>query len=419
MAKRGANRVLQLHLPDRWPDRTTRNEPPFRWALQARGRRRGGVTRLAELPHADEIILVLPASRVGLVRAQLPTGPEVRLTKLAPFAVEDAVASAPEELHVVVLDETLDGARLIAVLDRAWLASAVGELESLGVSPDRAIVESALVGDHHGAWTLVWSGSGGFVVFGGIEAITVDASLEGQPPLALKLAADEWQARGTPPRAVRVLLAEGAAPPDVARWSESLRIPVAVAGQWTPEEFDADATACPDLLRGAQQGRWTNAEWMARLSRPATILLGVIVAVHVLLTVGDWARLAVEARGLQSQMETLFRKAFPEAKAVVDPALQMRRNLAELRRTAGEADAADLVPMLLKLSPALAALGGSPQSMKFERGEIELQLPVASGETREGLASRLQVPGLRVRVERVATGGGATLATIRVAPEGA
>ena len=376
------------------------------------------MTRLAELPRADEIILVLPVTRVGFVRAQLPAGPEGRLTKLAPFAIEDAVVSAPEELHTVVLDETRDGARVVAVLDRAWLATAVSELESLGVSPDRAIVESALVGDHHGAWTVVWSGNGGFVTFGGIEAVTVDAGVEGQPPLALKLAADEWRARAAPPRAVRVLLAEGAEPPDVAGWSESLRVPVAVAGQWTPEEFDADAAACPDLLRGVQVGRWTDTEWMARL-RPAAILLGAIVAVHVLLTVGDWARLAFEARGLRSQMEALFRRAFPEAKTVVDPALQMRRNLAQLRRTAGEADAADLVPMLVKLSPALAALGGSPQSMKFERGEIELQLPVAPGETRERLASRLQVPGLRVRVERVATGGGAALATIRVAPEGA
>ena len=418
MAKRGANRVLQIHLPDRWPDRLTRDAPALRWAQQARGRRRTGVTRLAELPGADEIILVLPVTRVGFVRAQLPAGPEARLTKLAPFAVEDAVVSAPEELHAVVLDETRDGARVVAVLDRGWLASVVSELESLGFAPDRAIVESALIGDHDGDWTMVWSGDGGFAALGGIEAVTVDAGAEGQAPLALKLAAEEWRARGAPPRAVRVLLAEGAEPPDIAGWSESLRVPVAVAGPWTPEEFDADAAACPDLLLGAQAGRWTGTEWMARL-RPAAILLGAIVAVHVLLTVGDWARLAFEARGLRSQTEALFRRAFPEAKTVVDPALQMRRNLAELRRTAGEADAADLVPMLVRLSPALATVGGSPQSMKFERGEIELQLPVAPGETRERLASRLQVPGLRVRVERVATGGGVTLATIRVAPEGA
>jgi hypothetical protein len=57
--------------------------------------------------------------------------------------------------------------------------------------------------------------------------------------------------------------------------------------------------------------------------------------------------------------------------------------------------------------------------MKFERGEIELQVPVAPDETRDRLASRFRIPGLRVRVEGLATGGGATLATLRIAPEGA
>ena len=38
---------------------------------------------------------------------------------------------------------------------------------------------------------------------------------------------------------------------------------------------------------------------------------------------------------------------------------------------------------------------------------------------REELASRLRVPGVRVRVERVVTENGAPLATVRVGPEGA
>ena len=417
MARRGEDSVLQIHLPDRWSDRITRDEPVFRWTLHARGRRRCDATRLAEVPSADEIILVLPVSRVGLVPAQLPAGPAGRLTKLAPFAVEDAVVTAPEELHVVVLDETHDGARLVAVLDRAWLASALSELESCGVSADRAIVESTLIGDHQGAWTVVWSGNGGFVSFGGVEAITIDTPLDGQTPFALKLAVDESRARDRSPRQVRVLLADGAVPPDVARWRESLGVPVDVAGQWMPEEFDARTAACPDLLSRARASRWTGAERPARL-RPAAILLGVIVAVHGLFTVGDWARLAYEAHELRRDMETQFRKAFPEAKAVVDPALQMRRNVADLRRAAGAADAADFVPMLVKLSPVLTTFSGSPQSLKFERGEMVLQLPVSPEETHERLASRMRIPGLRVRIEGIVTGGAVPLATIRVAPDG-
>jgi type II secretory pathway component PulL len=92
----------------------------------------------------------------------------------------------------------------------------------------------------------------------------------------------------------------------------------------------------------------------------------------------------------------------------------MRRNVADLRRAAGEADAADLVPVLARLAPALAAAGLRPESLRYERGELALELRVAPDDTRERVASRLQVPGLRVQVERVAAGASGPVATVRV-----
>jgi general secretion pathway protein L len=117
-------------------------------------------------------------------------------------------------------------------------------------------------------------------------------------------------------------------------------------------------------------------------------------------------------------MEAAFRKAFPEAKTVVDPALQMSRNVADLRRAAGQPDASDLLPLLAQLTPALAAASAKPAGLKYERGELELELTVASGATRESLAAGLKAPGLIVRVERVATGPTGTVATVKVAAEG-
>jgi general secretion pathway protein L len=318
----------------------------------------------------------------------------------------------------VVLDDDPGGERLIAVLDREWLASALAELASFGIKPDRAIVESALVAGDEGTWTVVWSGDGGFAALGGVEAIALDASVDGRPPLGLKLALDERRRAGSGPRAVRLLTAGAADAPETAKWSESLHVPVAMAGKWLPEDSDPRAAVCADLLPGSRAGGWVADGWLARL-RPAAALVAALVAAHVLVTLGDWARLAYEARSLRTETEAAFRKAFPEAKAVVDPVLQMRRNLADLRRAAGEPDPTDLVPLLAKLAPALAAAGARPQSLRYERGELQLELVVASGETRERLASRLHVPGMRVRIERVATGGGEPHATVRIAAEGA
>jgi general secretion pathway protein L len=418
MARRGSERVLQIHLSERFGDLLAPEGAPVRWTVRTPRRVVSGVAPIAKLPPAEEVIVVLPVGRVGFVRAQLPAGPPAKLAKLAPFAIEDLIVSAPEDVHAVVLDEARDGTRLIAVLDREWLTSAVRLLEDADIAPDRAIVESALVGGEPGTWTVIWSERGGFAVVDGIEAIMLDRSVDGRPPLALKLAVDERGARGAGPRAVRVLLADEDDSVDLAKWSESLHVPVTVDGRWESEKIDARTAACPDLLPSAYRGAWTSSEWLTRL-KPAAILVGAILALNVLMTVGDWARLAYEARDLRAGMESAFRKAFPDAKSVVDPALQMRRNFADLRRAAGEADASDLVPMLAKLAPALAAIGARPQSVRFDRGELEMDLALGAGEPRgrEELANRLRIPGLNVRVERVAAGAAGPLATVRVAPE--
>src|SRR5262249_61219734 len=161
MAKRSARSFLQLHVSERFPDPL--NPPPVRWTLRAGARVEDGVSPLEEVPGADEVLLVLPVARVAFVRAALPRGPAAKLGRLAPFAIEDAIASAPEDVHCVVLDgaDELEVERLVAVLDRQWLADVCSELATNGLAPDRAIVESALVPAAADAWTGGGTGSGG------------------------------------------------------------------------------------------------------------------------------------------------------------------------------------------------------------------------------------------------------------------
>jgi type II secretion system protein L len=312
---------LQIHLPERFPDAV--REPPVRWSRRAGTDLNHGVSYLGELPPADEIMIVLPVARLAFARAALPRGPAVKLAKLAPFVIEDAIICSLEDMHCVVLDEPPregpDAERLVAVIGRDWFASALAELALFGIEPDRAIAESALISDADGIWTVVWSGDGGFAAPGGVEAIALDASVDGCPPLALKLAVEERRRRGAPPRAVRVLLTGVADPPDVAKWSDALDLPVALTGKWLPEERDAREAKCPDLLPSSSYVAWVASEWLARL-RPAAVLAVTLIAVYGLLTLGDWAWVAYEAQGLRQDMDRALPKALPDAKAV-DPAL--------------------------------------------------------------------------------------------------
>jgi general secretion pathway protein L len=376
-----------------------------------------GVSAVREIPPAEEITVVVPASRVSHVRASLPRGPVAKLARLAPFAIEDAIAPSPESVRTALVRDLGDGDWIVAVLDREWLERTVDELAAEGAEPDRMIVESALVPCESGTWTVVWHGSGGFVVLDGAEAVMLDASLDGRPPLALKLAADERRGRADAPRGVHVLAAGAAELPDVARWSDSLHLPVSSGGRWRPETIDARRIAAADLLEEAAAPGWRDGGLLGRL-RPAALVAGIVLGVHGLLTAGDWLRLRYEAGALRSEMEAQFRKAFPDARAVVDPALQMGRSVAGLRRAAGEPDAADAIPLLARIAPALKAANVRTQAVRYERGQIELELALPAGESREALAARLRAPGIVVRVEKVASSAGGATATVRVAAEG-
>ena len=86
-------------------------------------------------------------------------------------------------------------------------------------------------------------------------------------------------------------------------------------------------------------------------------------------------RLAAERSALQSRAEAIFRSAFPEARAVVDPALQMQRNLAELRRTRGLGGGDDF---LVQLSRAARDSKGPVRSVEYADGKLDVRTGAAT-----------------------------------------
>jgi general secretion pathway protein L len=103
-----------------------------------------------------------------------------------------------------------------------------------------------------------------------------------------------------------------------------------------------------------------------RVPRAALALAAIILVLQAALTVLDDARLRRERSALEAQREAIFRRAFPEAKVVVDPELQMSRNLADLRRARGQ-DAGD--EFLVQLTRAARA-STRPRVIEYANGKL-------------------------------------------------
>ncbi|MBZ0105231.1 MAG: hypothetical protein K8H84_06335 [Sulfuricella denitrificans] len=378
---------LEIHIPENWPqagqDKASETATtPFSWCLRGAGGKllRAGRGTAESMPAADICHIVLPSSKVLLSSIKPPAQNRRKFMQALPYAIEDRIMADPESIHVAPGNEQENGEIPLAIVDRAWLGKVLDELRSIGLKPVRAEVETLLAPFNIGVWNLIWRGNGGFVRQGQNSGMPLDGGDAEHPPAALLLAI---KASDNKPGSIQIHL-DGAEAPDLGAWSSGLGIPVTSSGEW---QWPASAEHGINLLQGGFAPGSTYAKWLPRL-RPALVVAGLILGLHVIFTIGDWARLRFEKQRLTTSMEQSFRKAFPDAKVIVDAPLQMRRNLAELRHSAGIMDHNDFLPLLAEVAPMLG-VEAQIQSLEYQQGILKMHLILTKSTALESLRVKL------------------------------
>ena len=361
------------------------------WALIDQRQVARGKGTLAQLPRgADRVQLVIPAAQVLIAHATLPPGARRRDARLLAFAVEEAIASEPDANQVSWL-----GADALAVLDKQGLRRWRDALEAVGLRAYEVHSEILLLPRAQGEWSLAWDGREGFVRSGEFEGAATDGGDQATPPLALRLMLD--QAR---PEAIAVY----GTSPDLAAWQRELGIALRAAGAW--DWRTAPAAAGIGVARVRR--RWRIAPAALANLRPAAWIAGAALALHGIALLADWIYLGSEQRAVRAQMEARFRSAFPDAVAVADPALQMRRQLAAARHRAGVPDGGDFAPLIESVALGLKELPvGALRTVSYESGRMTLELAAIEEPALRRLVARLAKTGLIVEV------AGARLLTVR------
>ena len=351
---------LRVFLPaSERPDPAAR----FAWMLfDVRGALlRSETTALDEAPRAEQVEAVLPAERVLFARLKLPRVNAATIRELLPFAVEDRLLADPAHIHAVAGATNARGETLVAVVDREWLQGMLNTLASAGLRPRAAWCESALLAGGRGDWHVVCGAERGILVDDEGVSATFDRSAA--LPLALRIALDESAARGERPTTVRVHTAGGAALPDLPRWSADAGIAFMPGSQWESIAASQPAPGAIELLQGEFARRGSQ---RFRLPRAAIAVGVVILALQAAFTALDAWRLQHERDALRQRREAIFRAAFPEARVVVDPDLQMARNLAELKRSRGLAAGDEFLAELTRIARGGA---GRVQSVEYANGK--------------------------------------------------
>ena len=371
-------------------------EPPQRcqWALINDGREPvAGEGRLAELPRrAESIQLVIPAAQVLITRARVPREARRRAGSALAFAVEEQTAGEPDANQVSWLGAVGEN-DVLAVVDKPGLTRWRNALGAAGVNGYEGHCETLMLPWATGEWSLAWNGGEGFVRTGEFEGAATGCGDRDAPPLSLRLMLDETQAHSPGPNSIALYTTAPDAVPDIEAWTRELGIAVNLAGSW--DWRTAPANAGVSLAQERQ--RWRALTGLAARLRPAAWILGAALAIHAIALVVDWTLLANEQRALRQQMESRFRAAFPDTVAVVDPALQMRRKLAEARYAAGQSDSGDFLPMIEKVEAGVKDLpAGGLRIVSYESGRITLEMTAGEEAAVQRIVQRLMQSGLSV-----------------------
>ncbi|WP_426990116.1 type II secretion system protein GspL [Cupriavidus sp. 30B13] len=418
-----------------------------RAAVAGRGRRQGpqpapqllreGHASIAELPAAERLVLIMAASDVLLTPATVPPLAPARLKLALPNLVEDVLAADAQLSHIAVgpaLDapaaKAAAGARrrLLMVADRAWLRAVMDAFAGhrhrrrhvlpaqlclplpAPVPPGEAETEGEGGGDAAAADAAPLAALA-------IEAATLTSAsplfeTEGMP--APEPASRLWQltVRSSEYAGYGLLLGDDA----LGAWQA-----LAPPGEWhaTPEALaqaappGAHALGWPVWIEGAQaslldpaldlaqfefaQGRadrWNLLAWRLPLALAAGLLLVQLIGMNA-----QWLMLGQEEKRLLAGQEQTLRSAFPQIPVVIDPPLQMRRQVDQLRLASGRSTPDDFLPLADRFGQAARQLAPDALLALEYRGRT-LYATLKPGTNAEALRSAARQAGLAMEPDQ-------------------
>ncbi|PKO87668.1 MAG: hypothetical protein CVU18_09980 [Betaproteobacteria bacterium HGW-Betaproteobacteria-12] len=282
--------------------------------------------------------------------------PKNRLTQeVAAAALEEQLLDAPEQLLFAIGPAAADGSCTVGVIARQRLEGLLGVLRELGLEVRSAWPLGLALPPGHG-WLL-----------GG----ELNLALPEHGFVALPVA-DDWLS-GLPASATPLAIALPETPtPDIRRaldLAESTGRLCCGAPDNAPP-----APAGPGFLVGPLAPP-TRRLALLRPFLPAARLAAGLLLGGLLLAAAQWGWHAWQVRTYRQEIASTFRQIQPQA-AMVDPLLQLQRQVDALRRRNGQLADDDF----LRLADALSALPAGSieiQEMQFAGGRLELAARLA------------------------------------------
>lgn len=310
---------------------------------------------------ASQVVLLLAASDVTLMRVQAPPMSLGKLKMALPNLVEEQLLNDPAD-SVLVCTVPEDGYCIVAAADKKWLQTVFQRVQDLGARKLSAYalstsiadagqgVAALLESDAHGMELAMRSANhvGSGIAFKSPRADSNNAEGAGTADTArdvlqfLMLMAGDGAVRLALPGTMmagfqQVLTAE----PALAELAARLQLTASdwafrIAGLKAGNPLHALDLMAPVALQNQSSFDWLRWKWPLRLA------FALLVVWLLGLNLDAW-RLKQQADGLRAEMVNIYRQNFPKENTVAYPLIQMQQKIAIAKKLAGQSGASDFL----------------------------------------------------------------------------
>lgn len=379
------------------------NADSCRWvALDTEGRPAGSVRSGTPAEATTEaaglrVVALAPGIDCVLTQVSIPGRNRKKLLRAVPYALEEQFSEDVEDLHFALGPAVAGGEFPVVVVAIQRMNALLEVFTKAGLEVHQLIPDLLTIPCPADTVCAVIDGDVALVRSGPYSGFAVDAE-----NLGLLLASQLEQGDGGI-QSVHIIVPAGTTLPGL----EVLDAQVEVQHtNGTALDVLARGLSSPsiDLLQGAYS---RSREWV-KLWRPwritAALLLTGVVLTHAAKGV-DYMGLKQQQAELNSRIETVFKEAFPDARRVVNPRVQMQQQLEQMQRQRG--GGSQFITLLARSGEVLRAAGDVDiTGASFRAGRLDLDLTVASLQILDELKQTLVARGLDVEIQSATTEAG-------------
>jgi len=357
--------------------------------------------QLPNLPRELPTTLLVPGESVLLVTVHLPKTSAAQLRRAVPYALEEQLIDNVENLHFAIGKQNSAGNVLVAVVQKTLLQTWLTQCQRWQFEPNVVLPDFLAVSVLENAWHIYLDGDRALVRQTAQQGMNVHRDQLAEV-VRLSISAGTTDL----PAALQIDYDDGNEQFETDNLSSlPLAINMAPEPEFCMKVFCASSkqTLPINLLQG-EFSRTRDVDKKNFWLKCTTILLLGWLAVWLAGAVTQYVVLKYRLAKAQSQVNTLYKQAFPQANDIVDPQLRVQRALQAAQNTSA---GGPFLSLLTQVGQQLAQQNHNVTILTINYHDQLLSLSVSAPNFQmlSSFTQALQKTGLQVQQQNAQTQG--------------